>query len=98
MITVSFLGDNIGFEIDGHSGYAENGYDIVCASVSSAAYMIANTLTDVFGYNADIEVNDGYMQFKLKDADETGKKIIEGFALHVGQLSEQYPDFVIKLN
>ena len=38
-----------GFEISGHSGYAEQGSDIICASVSSAAYMAVNTVTEIIG-------------------------------------------------
>ncbi|WP_442974828.1 ribosomal-processing cysteine protease Prp, partial [Ruminococcus sp.] len=34
-----------GFEISGHSDYSEHGSDIICAAVSSAAYMAANTVT-----------------------------------------------------
>ncbi|MBR2315677.1 MAG: ribosomal-processing cysteine protease Prp [Clostridia bacterium] len=98
MITVSILGDYKGFEVDGHSGYAEEGSDIICASVSSAAYMTANTLTEIIGVKADIEVEDGYMHLVLSEENETAKKLIEGFALHIGQLSEQYPDYVIKLH
>ena len=36
-----------GFEISGHSDYSEEGSDIICAAVSSAAYMTANTLTAI---------------------------------------------------
>lgn len=98
MITVSILGDYKGFEVDGHSDYAEDGSDIICASVSSAAYMTANTLTEIIGVKADIEVEDGYMHLVVNEENETAKKLIEGFALHIGQLSEQYPDYVIKLH
>ena len=98
MITVSILGDYKGFEVDGHSDYADEGSDIICASVSSAAYMTANTLTEIIGVKAEIEVEDGYMHLVVSEENETAKKLIEGFALHIGQLSEQYPDYVIKLH
>ena len=35
-----------GYEISGHSGSAESGQDVICAFVSSAAYMAANTLSE----------------------------------------------------
>ena len=34
-----------GFKISGHAGYADKGEDIVCASVSSAVQLVANTIT-----------------------------------------------------
>ena len=50
MITVQFYsqaGLLTGFSLDGHAGRGEEGEDLLCASVSSAAYMTANTITDV---------------------------------------------------
>ena len=38
----------IGFQISGHAGFAESGYDIVCASVSSAVQLTANNITEIF--------------------------------------------------
>ena len=55
-----------GFLIKGHSGFAESGEDIVCASVSSVAYMVANTITEILKVNAKIEVNDGKMKLIVK--------------------------------
>ena len=55
-----------GFLIKDHSGYEEEGYDIVCASVSSAAYLTANTLTEIVGAKADIDLREAYFRFILK--------------------------------
>lgn len=33
-----------GFEISGHTGYAENGYDLVCAAISTLVYNAINSL------------------------------------------------------
>ena len=83
------------FEFSGHSGFAEAGSDIVCAAVSSAAYLTANTLLETVGVKADAEVDDGYMKFVV---DETCKSrasdFLNGFALHLNQLREQYPAYV----
>ena len=50
-----------GFLIKDHSGYDDEGYDIVCASVSSAAYLTANTLTEIVGAKADIKGEEAYL-------------------------------------
>ena len=55
MIQVIFTvkdNDICGFEISGHSDYAEEGSDIVCAAVSSAALMTANTITEAEQQNS----------------------------------------------
>ena len=51
MICADFhFGENgISFTVKGHSGSANAGEDIVCAAVSSAVYMAANTVTEILG-------------------------------------------------
>ena len=85
-----------GFHLSGHAGYAACGADIVCAAVSSAAYMTANTVTEILHLEPEIKVADGDMQLKLKtitDADKAAD-ILNGFRLHTEELREQYPDFI----
>ncbi len=83
-----------GFEISGHSGYAEVGEDIICASVSSAVYMTANTVTEVIGDKADITESDGYMKLMLKEASEKSEALLEGLFLHVKNLSKDYGKYI----
>ncbi len=84
-----------GYHISGHSGFAEEGRDIICAFVSSAAYMTANTITDVMGVNADARVSDGDMLVMLVPDDaERCKDILEGLRLHLQSTEEQYPEFL----
>ena len=82
-----------GFHISGHAGYGTSGEDIVCASVSSAAYMVANTITEIMGVTADITVDEnGAMALKVSRADANRTKdILLGLRLHISELSEQYP-------
>ena len=81
-----------GFEISGHSGFALEGSDIVCAAISSAAIMAANTVTEIIGGKAEITENEGYLRFSLIDSDVESVKVLEGLRLHLMQISEQYPD------
>ena len=94
MIRISFIkcqNTLTGFELKGHSGYGAHGSDIVCASVSSAAYMTANTITEILGLSADISVDDGYMMMKLTSQDALkAQDVLRGFELHVTELSKQY--------
>ena len=80
-----------GFEISGHAMYAESGSDIVCASVSSAAYMAANTITDVIGADADAVAGDGTMSVTLNQPNEQAQAVLRGLELHLTELSKQYP-------
>ena len=81
-----------GFEINGHS--SENCDDLlgktVCAAVSSAAYMAANTVLEVIGQSAEVEISDAKMFFEVEKPNEKTEAVLEGFKLHILQLSEQY--------
>mgnify|MGYP002623302544 CR=1 FL=1 len=81
------------FILKGHSGSAERGKDIVCAAVSSAAYMAANTVTEILKVPAKADVRDGYMEFEFSGSD-TATSIIRGLKLHISELSKQYPNFI----
>ena len=101
MIRVRFhtASDNlVGFTLDGHAGAGVSGQDIVCAAVSSAAYMTANTVTEIIGATADITVDDGYMQVMLTDKIDGCQDILSGFRLHLEALQDQYPNRVHLMN
>ena len=89
---VSASGELTGFRITGHSQYAEAGGDIVCAAVSSAAYMTANTVSDVLRAQAHITADEGYMSVRVAERDVRAcRDLLEGFKLHLLGLEEQYP-------
>lgn len=88
-------GHVIAFSLKGHSGFADFGGDIVCAAASSAAYMTANTVTDVYGIKADVALDErkGILALSMTREDAAKcKELLDGFALHVKSLSKQYPD------
>ena len=89
----TFRGDTAEFTVKGHSGAGEQGTDIICAAVSSAAYMTVNTITEVLGAAAEAEDSDGYMRFRSQGS-KAASDIVKGFLLHMEQLAEQYPAFV----
>lgn len=85
----------MGFRVHGHSGYAEEGEDIVCAAISSAVFMAMNTVTDVIGVDAEVYAEDGNAVMKIlsKDA-ETCKIVLQGLKLHLLDLERQYGEFL----
>ncbi len=98
MIRAEFqFGENgLGFTVQGHSGSAAAGEDIVCAAVSSAVYMAANTVTEVLGLSPKLDVRDGFLSLQLSNAAEaeTARPVLQGLCLHLAGLQEQYPDFI----
>lgn len=71
--------------------FAPEGRDIVCAAVSSAALMAANTITDVIGAPAKAKAESGSMFFHLSETNEKTEAVLRGLELHLTELSKQYP-------
>lgn len=84
-------------KISGHAGYAEEGYDIVCASVSSIAITTVNALISI---NEDCLVYseaDGLLEIGILKHDEIIDKLIENMLSLFDKLSKDYKDY-IKIN
>ena len=79
-----------GFEITGHAG-GNAGRDIVCAAVSSAVYMAANTVTEIIKVHADISEQDGHLKFSVGEENDSVAAVLDGQKLHLTELSKQYP-------
>lgn len=99
MTNIVFFTDNgliTGFSIEGHSGYAPEGEDVVCAAVSSAAYMAVNTLTDVLRITPLVlNTDEASMEMLLKSKDYSEAAVIlEGFRLHISALQQQYGNYI----
>ena len=99
MTTVKFFLENnkvSGFETGGHSSFDcddEEG-KTVCAAVSSACYMAANTVTEIIGDSACADIRDGYMKFTVNSPCDKTAAVLSGLKLHIEQLSEQYSNRV----
>jgi len=92
-------GEIVGFDISGHTGLATAGRDILCAAISSAAYLTANTITDVIGVEAKTAVADGRMSLLVPVGEEEKcRAVLRGMELHMKQLREQYPKGIKLIN
>jgi len=96
MITASFVKSNgkfCNFRIHGHSGYAEEGSDIVCAAVSAMAMLTVNNITESFGVPAKVVADEEgpVIDFKLVDIDERACALIAGLWRELAALANDYP-------
>lgn len=90
-----------GFEISDHSDFADQGEDILCASISSAAYMAANTITEVIGVNAYVTEEDEPPRILVilpkemdMEKDEKCQIVLSGLKFHLKQMSAQYKKYL----
>lgn len=97
MIQCSFLQSAetsrcIGFVLQGHAFAGQPGSDIVCAAVSSAAFLTANAVTDVLHVRAQIRQKDGLLQVFVQEADEPKcRSFFKALRLHMENLKDEYP-------
>ena len=82
-----------GFRLSGHSGAGVSSEDILCAAISSAAFLTANTITEVIRAQAVVEAEEGYMYLSVSKKD-LGRcaDLLNGLKLHLLSLEEQYPE------
>ena len=89
----------IGFDAQGHSGYGEQGEDIVCAAVTSAVRLVEATVNDVMGLCASVKVNQETAAISLRlpggleqTAESTCQNLLAGLMVYLTQLHDEYPD------
>ncbi len=95
MICITFISSQTalsGYRIEGHALGKNGKNDIICAAVSSAAYMAANTLTEINKIKPKVKIEEGFMELIIPNRDiNKANPILEGLKLHLTQLSKQYP-------
>ena len=107
MTTVTFhsgSGRLDGFVVEGHSGYAENGADIVCAAVSAAVGLTECTINEVMGLGAPVKAKEESARISLKlppklneASDNLCQALLTGLLVYLQAMGEEYPDNLIVL-
>lgn len=85
-----------GFDIVGHTGYAEQGKDIVCAGLSLLATACANALESAAGAHPTVRQGDGELHLTLQADDVTHdtQLVLQVLRQGVCDLAEQYPEHI----
>jgi uncharacterized protein YsxB (DUF464 family) len=100
MTTVSFFMEGeriVGFQVKGHSGYAEVGSDIVCAAVTSAVRLTECAVNDVLGLEASVKVKGDTITLKLPGSlgatnESTCQALLTALMVYFAELREEYPE------
>ncbi len=95
MIDAEFLrydGSFVGFSVSGHAGSGPFGKDIMCAAVSSAVMLTANTITDFLYCKADVKDTGNRIMLVIKDPDSAmsiaAKQAVASFHNHMELLAQ----------
>ena len=88
-----------GFVVEGHSGYAEEGSDIVCAAISAAVGLTECTINEVMGLGAPVKTKEKSARISLRlppslneASDSLCQSLLTGLLVYLQAMGEEYPD------
>ena len=99
MITVTTVSDTEGkilrFRVEGHSGFADSGSDIVCAAVSSTLWMMINGIEKQNLAHLKYEERDGFVDCIVEEKFSDGADVLlNSLVMFIAELSGQYKEFL----
>lgn len=91
-------GNIIGYKASGHSGYSEQGSDIICSAISTSLQMTLIGIQKVLKLKVDFKINDGFLDVDLKnislDKLTQTNILTEAMAIFLKELTKQYPKYI----
>lgn len=96
--TITKSDNSYKIEIKGHSEYADYGSDIVCASISTAVCLTANTI-DKLGFSCNLIKNIHKEALYIIETDMkeiSVIKVMESLEDYLDTISSQYPKYIKK--
>ena len=105
---VFFRNDGIfyGFRETGHTGYGDEGYDILCAALSSMTMLLINSINVVFAGELDYTIDEGATEIMVQsksalpefEEDDRKRYAISGlfmsYYIQLNDLVEEYYDYL----
>ena len=80
--------------IEGHSGYEEEGKDIVCSSVSSIAITTVNAILRINEKALDYQEKDGYLKINILKHDKYIDILVENMYELLKELEKKYNKYI----
>ncbi len=88
-------GKIVQFTVEGHSGFSEEGKDIVCASVSSVVWLTLNGIEKQNLAELKYEENDGYVNCHISlNRNASADAMLESLVSFMDELSKQYKKYI----
>ena len=92
----------IGFRVEGHSGYAPHGSDIICSAVSVLTINCINSIEELAEdeFLVDTDEERGLIDFTLqKGPSPEAELLLRSWELGIAQISESYGEqYVLLIN
>ena len=87
-------GQVTGFEVSGHTGYAQAGQDIVCSALSFLAITCANALESIAKLKPEVFQQDGLLSVRVDKVNDKARTIFAVFNQGIKDLRDSYPQYV----
>ncbi|MBZ4687265.1 MAG: uncharacterized protein PWQ96_126 [Clostridia bacterium] len=100
VVIYSKAGKYSGFQVQGHSGYSEQGSDIVCSGISAITQSAVMGLQYYFDESVEVKVKEGFLKCnlvldKLSEAElEKVEVIIQTMLLGLESIKEEYKGYL----
>ena len=88
-----------GFSVSGHSGYAEAGQDVLCASITAAVTLTEAIINDVCGGKAKVRVKEQDARITLTlpascEEEDSIQAALTGLMVYLIGLRDDYSDYI----
>ncbi|MEG1547963.1 MAG: ribosomal-processing cysteine protease Prp [Clostridia bacterium] len=92
-------GRPVGFNAKGHTGYAQEGSDIVCSAISVLTTSAVNGLTELLKLNVALETGEAGLYCMLEDGIsesdmQRAEIILETMAMGLNSVADTYGDYI----
>ena len=109
MTNITFFKRNgvyYGFRETGHSGFADEGHDIICSALSAMTMLIINTVEISYASSVDFTIDEDTTDITVKvpaalpENERDQKKqyaisgLLQGYFMQLMDLTEEYYDFL----
>lgn len=88
-----------GFRIEGHAGYADSGYDIICSAVSVLTLNTVNSidrLTDDY-FEFEQDEDEGLMMLRMKEFSEASEILLRSMRIGIEGIAEEYGNEYVRI-
>ena len=87
-------GSIVGYKANGHSGYSEQGSDIICSAISTSLQMTLAGIQEVLRLEPKFKMNDGFLDVDLRNISQNKfteiNILTETMVLFLKELTKQY--------
>ena len=88
-----------GFRIEGHAGYADSGFDIICSAISVLTINTVNSidrLTDDF-YEFEQDEDTGLMILRMEEFSEASELLLRAMRIGIEGIAEEYGNEYVRI-